>query len=183
MPDYRRKYQPGGTYFFTVVTNLRKPIFASPNAVDLFQTEWQKVKSVLPFETIAYCILPDHIHCIWALPEGDHNFSQRWQMIKANFSRSFRNKGSINIQISESKIKKRESGIWERRFWEHLIRDPEDLNRHIDYIHFNPLKHRLVNDLVKWKYSSFSQYLKDGSYDANWGKEEPLRIKGLLDLE
>ncbi len=180
MPDYRRVYQPGGTYFFTTVTNHRIPIFADSRANDLLMNVFHDVARKYPFETIAYCILPDHIHTIWTLPEDTADFSIRWSAIKAIFSMRYQERMGKIIPNNPSKTSKRESGIWQRRFWEHLIRNQNDLNTHIDYIHFNPIKHRLVTKLVDWKWSSFQQFVKDGYYEECWADEEiPPHLKHL----
>jgi putative transposase len=116
-----------------------------------------------PFETIAICVLPDHIHSLWALPEGDSDFSTRWSLIKSGFSRGFDPRSR-----SESKIVKREKGR-QRRYREHAIRDDADLERHADYIHFNPVKHGYVKRVVDWPHSSFHRYVDQGLLDPDWG--------------
>jgi putative transposase len=118
-----------------------------------------------PFETIAICILPDHLHAIWRLPKEDANFPLRWNVIKAGFSRSV----PVTISRSPSKVAKREKGIWQRRYWEHVIRDDADLVRHIDYIHYNPVKHALVTRVCDWPHSSFHRYVERGQLPVDWG--------------
>ena len=117
-----------------------------------------------PFETIAICILPDHIHAIWELPDGDADFSARWSLIKSGFSR-----GLEERPRSPSKIVRREKGIWQRRYWEHVIRDEADLARHIDYVHFNPVKHGHVTRVADWRPSSFHRYVEQGLLPKDWG--------------
>ena len=117
-----------------------------------------------PLQIDAIVVLPDHLHTLWRLPEGDCDFSTRWMQIKRCFST-----GLIAQKISPSKSRKREKGIWQRRFWEHLIRDDEDWRRHMDYIHYNPVKHGLVNAPIAWEYSSFRRYVEAGLYPADWG--------------
>jgi putative transposase len=123
------------------------------------------VQQSLPFETVAVCVLPDHIHCIWALPEGDANFATRWGRIKSGFSRGL----DPSMSRSASKVTKREKGIWQRRYWEHAIRDDADLERHVDYIHFNPVKHGHVTRVTDWPHSSFHRYVEGGLLAADWG--------------
>ncbi|MBV8837826.1 MAG: transposase, partial [Alphaproteobacteria bacterium] len=118
-----------------------------------------------PFETVAICILPDHIHAIWELPPGDADYPTRWSLVKGRFSRSLPRAGSR----SPSKVAKRDKGIWQRRYWEHSIRDETDLARHIDYIHFNPVKHELVTRVSDWPHSSFHRYAADGVLPLDWG--------------
>ena len=183
MPNYRRILTDGGTYFFTVVTNERIPLFSNSQDVELLQRIIADTQKRYPFEQQAYCILPNHIHCIWKLPEGDHDYSIRWQVIKALVTRKLGSKANLEGPISESRKRKRERGIWQRRFWEHTIRDDEDLARDIHYIHFNPIKHGLVKKLSDWRWSSFHDYVKEGYYDEDWGDLEPDNIKGLGDLE
>jgi putative transposase len=114
---------------------------------------------------VAICVLPDHLHAVWQLPEGDADFPQRWSLIKSGFSRGLR----IDIARSPSKIAKRERGLWQRRYWEHAIRNDNDLERHIDYIHFNPVKHGLVRRVCDWPYSSFKNYVAHGDLPPDWG--------------
>ena len=111
------------------------------------------------------CVLPDHLHAIWSLPPEDADFSLRWNLIKGGFSRGL----SSAVWRSESKINKREKGIWQRRYWEHAIRDDADLARHVDYIHFNPVKHGLVSRVCDWPHSSFHQYVARGTLPMDWG--------------
>ena len=130
MPNYRRVKQNGGTYFFTVVTYQRKPIFLNSSSVNLFRQCISEVKNKYPFEINAYAIMPDYIHTIWTLPENDSDYSNRWRLIKSNFTKS--------LPFSKKINKKGEKNIWQSRFWEHLIQSQEDYNRHCDYIHYNP---------------------------------------------
>jgi putative transposase len=118
-----------------------------------------------PFDTVAVCILPDHIHAIWSLPEGDADYATRWSLIKAGFSRDL----PAAPSRSPSKVAKRDKGIWQRRYWEHAIRDDADLSRHIDYIHFNPVRHGLVPHVSEWPHSSFHQYVARGDLPRDWG--------------
>ena len=138
MSDYRRAKFKGTVFFFTVVLADRSSSLLVEH-VDRLRKVYRAVTDRRPFETVAICILPDHIHAIWALPEADTDFSTRWSLIKSGFSR-----GLDAQPRSESKIRKREKGIWQRRYWEHAIRDDADLERHVDYIHFNPVKHGYV---------------------------------------
>jgi putative transposase len=170
MTGYRRLYRPGGTFFFTVVTYNRCPILTSSRSRALLHAAWDDVKKRFPFNTIAICLLPDHLHCIWQLPDGDSNYSVRWSEIKKLFSREYIKETKIAIQVSNSRIKRRETGIWQRRFWEHAIRDENDLHHHIDYIHYNPVKHKLIHNAADWQWSSFHRYVRNGVYDPDWGQ-------------
>ncbi len=170
MPNYRRVKIKGGTYFFTLVTYKRQNIFSIPENRELFLESINHVKNYHPFHVIAYCILPDHIHLLIRLPEDDDNFSLRISEIKKQFSKLY----TKNIGQSPAKIaglaKSGESGLWQKRFWEHTIRDEEDLHRHMDYIHYNPVKHGLVNRVKGWPNSSFFDYVKAGNYEIDWGE-------------
>ena len=167
MPEYRRAYAEGGTFFFTVVTYKRYPIFANEPAITRLQRCFRTVKSDLPFPTDAMVILPDHLHCIWTLPDGDADFSTRWARIKGAFTRGYT--GARSACISSSMRKKGEGGVWQRRFWEHRIRDERDFNLHCDYIHHNPVKHGLVSLPIEWKHSSFHEFVERGVYPSIWG--------------
>ena len=175
MPDYRRAHQPGSTYFFTVVTNQRRPILLEPVARKALRKAFHHTVERFPFQLDAICLLPDHLHCIWTLPENDADFSTRWKLVKASFSRQYLLFGGKPGPISASKVNKGELGIWQRRFWEHLIRNTDDLNRHLDYLHYNPVKHGLAGSVAEWPWSSFHRYVRQGYYAPDWGcKEQPM---------
>ena len=174
MPDYRRVYLKGGTFFFTVVTYERFPLFQRESSVNLLHTCLRQTMAIHPFTMEAWVILPEHLHAIWTLPENDSDFSVRWKNIKANFSRQYH--GPVAGNTSQSMLKKGEKGIWQRRFWEHTIRDEVDYERHCDYIHYNPVKHGLVSTPSDWKYSSFTEFVEKGKYGIEWGKSLPDQI-------
>jgi putative transposase len=163
MPDYRRAKAEGTTFFFTVVLSDRSSALLVEE-IERLRSAYRLAQTRRPFETVAICILPDHLHAIWTLPDGDTDFSTRWALIKSSFSR-----GIEARPRSPSKIVKREKGIWQRRYWEHAIRDEADLERHIDYIHFNPVKHGHVSRVADWPHSSFHRYVERGLLDADWG--------------
>jgi putative transposase len=163
MPQYRRAKIEGSVFFFTVVL-AERPSNLLSEKIDRFRRIYRTIQQRRPFETIAICVLPDHVHALWALPEGDADFSTRWSLIKSGFSRDLDPKAR-----SASKVAKREKGIWQRRYWEHAIRDNADLERHVDYIHFNPLKHGHVTRVADWPHSSFHRYVERGLLAADWG--------------
>ncbi len=179
--QYRRAKIEGATYFFTVVTHNRRRFLTQPENIDLLRESFRYVMAKSPFTIDAISILPDHLHCIWTLPEGDADFSSRWRSIKSYFSR----KCDVQYQgqISESRQKKQEKAIWQRRFWEHLIRDEEDYINHVDYIHYNPVRHGLVKAVKDWQYSSFHRYVKQGIYDENWGISENIIFDDNIGME
>jgi putative transposase len=134
----------------------------------------------MPFKTEAVCVLPDHIHTIWSLPEGDTDYSTRWQKLKGAFTRSFRAGRCAGSSRSPSRRRTGEAEVWQRRFWEHRIRDVEDFRHHVDYIHFNPVKHGFVTSLAEWEWSSFHDHVAKGWIDPDWGTIEP---DGITDLD
>jgi len=164
MPNYKRAKFPGGYYFFTVVTYRRTRLFLEESARRCLRRAIEQTRTARPFETIALCLLLDHLHCIWKLPENDADFSTRWASIKGTFSREYlrqsRRKGSTDC----SRKRKGEVLIWQRRFWEHQIRDEHDLQRHVDYIHYNPVKHGLVERVEDWPWSTYHRYLTQRYY-------------------
>jgi putative transposase len=163
MPNYRRAKFEGGTYFFTVTLADRSSDLLIEH-VDRLRAIYRSVQKRRTFESIAICVLPDHLHAIWSLPPDDSDFAMRWNLIKSGFSR-----GMTARVRSPSKIAKREKGIWQRRYWEHAIRDDADLARHVDYIHFNPVKHGLVSRVRDWQHSSFHQFVARGDMPIDWG--------------
>lgn len=164
MTNYRRLRVPGGTYFFTVNCATRQNTSLLTDNIDLLRDCFRKVKRSHPFIIEAIVILPDHLHCIWTLPQHDSDFSKRWFLIKSNFSRAI----PLGEERTNSRWKKGERGLWQRRFWEHVISDQRDFQNHIDYIHFNPLKHGLVDCVSSWPYSSFHSFVRSGVYPENW---------------
>ncbi len=168
MTEYRRAYIPGGSWFFTVNLAERKPNQLLVEKIDLLRNAFEYTKQRYPFRMDAVVILPDHLHCIWTLPQADADFSTRWKLLKGYFSRHIA-KGE---SISTSRKSRRERGIWQRRFWEHLLRDQNDFNRHVDYIHWNPVKHGWAKSASDWPHSSFHRYVAQGIYPENWGNHE-----------
>jgi putative transposase len=173
--DYRRLWHPGGTYFFTINLQQRKNNDLLVRHIGLLRQSVASVRNHYPFKIHGWVVLPDHMHCIIELPEGDSNFAIRWQLIKLMFS-----KGIPKSEYrSAVQLKRNERGIWQRRYWEHLIRDQHDFNAHMDYIHINPLKHGLVQRVSDWPYSTFHHCVAQGVYPANWagGTEDSLQYK------
>ncbi len=162
MSQYHRAISPGGTFFFTLVTHQRKNIFENEYNVQILRDAIKKIKATRPFNIDAMVVLPDHIHCIWKLPEDDFDFSGRWREIKKSVTKSISHHNGYPVKT-----------IWQRRFWEHLITDDKDWRTHMDYIHYNPVKHGYVKSPIDWPWSSFNNAVKKGWYDANWGSSEP----------
>ena len=152
MPNYRRVFIPGGTLFFTVnLLDRRKALLTEK--IDLLRSAYRDAQTRHPFETVAICVLPEHLHCIWRLPPEDHDYPLRWRLIKSRFSRSL-----PRDRDPRAGRRKGERGIWQRRFWEHAIRDAEDLDAHVDYIHWNPVKHGVAAAPEDWPYSTYHQW-------------------------
>jgi putative transposase len=164
MSRYRRAKIEGGTYFFTVTLADRSSDLLVRH-IDLLRQAYKSAQGLYPFETVAIYVLPDHLHSVWSLPPDDADFPLRWSLIKSKFSRGL----PADAERTSSKITKREKGIWQRRYWEHAIRSDEDLTRHVDYIHFNPVKHGYVSRASDWPHSSFARYVARGLLPADWG--------------
>jgi putative transposase len=170
MSDYRRFYVDGGIYFFTLVTKGRRPILCTERARNRLKAAFQYTIKKYLFRIMGLVILPDHLHCIWQLPENDHDFSPRWNFIKRYFSIGM--EGKLNHR--------REKNIWQKRFWEHLIRDEYDFYRCLEYIYYNPVKHGYVDSPHDWAYSTFKRDVQKGLYEIDWGNgTEPNKIKDL----
>jgi putative transposase len=168
MPRYIRA-RAGSTFFFTVVSFDRRPILCNEALRSSLRTAILNLRKTHPFTIDGWVLLPDHLHCIWTLPEGDLDFSTRWMLIKRSVSR-FTPELSLHPDVrKESACKRRESTIWQRRFWEHQIRDELDFERHLDYIHFNPVRHGYVKCAIDWPYSTIHQYVEKGIYPPDWG--------------
>jgi putative transposase len=153
----------GGRYFFTVNLAERRLRLLTEH-IGLLRSAVRETKARHPFAVEAIVVLPDHLHAIWALPEGDCDFASRWRLIKSAFSRAL----PQGERISNSRRSKGERGIWQRRYWEHTLRDDRDVARHMDYIHFNPVKHGHVAQVKDWPYSSFHRMVRLGVYPADW---------------
>jgi len=169
--EYRRFYQPGARYFFTVVTFHRQQFLTDDDCRIWLRKAIVKTRGRYPFTIDAWVLLPDHLHCIWTLPKQDADFSVRWNGIKRRFTTQAKHKLHKPEWINASKQKHRESTAWQRRFWEHQIRDDSDYQQHMDYIHYNPVKHGLVERAKDWPYSSFHRYVQQGVYTTDWGEE------------
>ncbi|HOZ48691.1 MAG TPA: transposase [Candidatus Hydrogenedentes bacterium] len=169
MPNYVRRRQDVGTFFFTVVTHERRPFLTEPLARECLRWAWRETRTRHPFELVAVCLLPDHLHTLWTLPEGDSDYSARWRFLKARSSWKYRRAGGVESERSMSRHGRGERGFWQRRSWEHTIRDDDDFTWHFDYIHYNPVKHGYVQWPHQWEWSTFHRYVRMGWYDVGWG--------------
>ena len=165
---YRRARWPGGTYFFTLITENREPFLCEPAAREILRKAIVACQTARPFTTDAMVLLPDHLHAIWTLPEGDTDYSGRWASIKAGFTRAWINRSGREQGRSASRVRHRRRGVWQRRFWEHLIRDSDDLSAHLDYVHYNPVKHGYVACPHLWPHSTFHRWAREGFYEHAW---------------
>jgi putative transposase len=169
MANYRRIRVAGGTYFFTVVTHRRRLLFDQAQNRQMLHDAVQEVRKRHPFTIDAWALLPEHMHCIWTLPREGSDFSLRWNQIKSGFSKRARSLLHVDEWMNESRQKHRETTIWQRRFWEHQIRDDQEYQAYMDYTHFNPVKHGLVERVIDWPYSTFHRYVRLGVYPESWG--------------
>jgi len=182
MPEYRRASTEDGTFFFTVVTHGRRPILCLEKSRGIMRDVIRSAAEGHPFVVNAWALLPDHMPCLWTLPDGDKDFSIRWALIKREFTRGLRTAlageaaSKTEAAPSLSRERHREGTVWQRRFWEHHIRDEKDYAAHMDYIHFNPVKHGLVKSPKDWPYSTFYQYVARGLYDRDWGSSGDLGL-------
>ena len=165
--QYRRLFIPGGSFFFTLVTEKRRPILDTAEAVDVLRQAFRTVKADRPFALDAMVVLPDHLHCLWTLPPGDADFATRWRLIKTWFTKHC--DPALRQETNRSRVARREQALWQHRYWEHAIRDESDFSRHLDYIHYNPVRHGHVASAMAWPYSSFRRYVENGYYTPDWG--------------
>ena len=159
MVHYRRSFVPGGTYFFTVTLADRQASLLT-DRIDALGAAFRQCRATHPFETIAVAVMPEHLHCVWALPDGDADYSIRWSLIKRAFTRRQYHEGPTPARAKR--------GVWQSRFWEHTVRDEADLQRHIDYIHYNPVKHGHARRAADWPHSSFHRYVRQGRLTEDW---------------
>jgi putative transposase len=171
---YKRSTAAGATYFFTVVTHKRKKILCLGDNPQLLKNAFETVKDRRTFTIDAIVLLPNHLHCLWTLPPDDNDFSNRWMWIKSAFTRTCFD--PFRSAVSKSRITKREQNVWQRRYWEHQIRDEEDCSRHMDYIHYNPVKHGLAVSPLAWRCSSFHRYVRAGAYHREWGSKDGIQL-------
>jgi putative transposase len=165
MPDYRRSRLAGGTFFFTVVTEGRRDVLCHEEVRRALRAAVTQTRCARPFASLAWVLLPDHLHCVWQLPAGDADFSSRWNLIKGTTTRQL---GWCGAE-TKSGQRRGDGHLWQRRFWEHTIRGELDLRRHVDYVHWNPVRHGLVDHPSQWPYSTFHGYCRAGVYPPSWG--------------
>ncbi len=179
MPEYRR-VKDGRTYFFTVVTYKRQRFLCLKESREVLEEVIKEIRVSNPFVIRAWVLMPDHIHCIWTLPENDVDYSKRWGLIKSRYTKIAGKELVKNCQSTSSRKSKREGTVWQRRFWEHKIRNEKDYENHCNYIHYNPVKHGLASSPRDWKFSAFHRYVNNGTYSEDWGSTKPIELpKGI----
>jgi len=163
---YRRTDIPGASYFFTLVTEQRQNLFIHDENIELLRESFRQIKQKRPFIIEAAVIMPDHLHCIWTLPDNDADYSTRWRLIKAWFTKHCDQK--YKLPRNNARMKKQQQAIWQHRYWEYCLKDEEDFERHVDYIHYNPVKHHYVESPPQWKHSSIHRYIKEDILPRDW---------------
>jgi putative transposase len=184
MPNYLRNWVAGGTYFFTVVTQNRSPIFRCPEARTILGTSFRDCLGKEPFTVNAVVLLPDHLHTLWTLPPGDKNYDARWKRIKSHFTHHWLAAGGAEGPVTRGKRRERRRGVWQRRYWEHTVVDEDDFSIRFDYIHYNPVKHRYVRCPADWQESTFHRWVDAGVYQSNWAcgdRDEPPDFAKIID--
>ena len=169
MPQYRRARISGGSFFFTVVTERRQRLLTELQVRLALRQAIQAVRQERPFRIDGWVLLPDHLHAIWTLPSGDDDFATRWRLIKGGVTRRLGAGFHNPAVMTERRRTKGHGSLWQHRYWEHWLRDEDDMRLHLDYLHFNPVKHGLVRRVVDWQWSSFHRYVAAGAYPLDWG--------------
>lgn len=175
---YRRNYQLGATYFLTLCLQNRTSNLLIKE-INSLRNAYQKIQTKMPFKTEAIVILPEHIHALWTLPQDDCDYSTRVRLFKTYFTKQLDLKSKLTYHAS--RLSKNESGIWQRRFWEHTIRDEQDFNNHMNYIHYNPVKHGWVKLPKDWQFSTFRKMVEQGFYPSDWGSDKIQMIDIIYD--
>ncbi len=176
MTNYVRWREKGGTYFFTAVTYRRQRLFSDPTARRLLRRAFVEVRRRWRFDMFACVLLPDHLHCIWTLPEGDDDFPVRWANIKRRFTQRYLEHGGVSLPVSDNRRRHQERGVWQPRYWEHRIRDEKEQYVYRDYIHLNPVKHGYVRDPLDWPWSSVHRHLQLGWLSRDWSGWTPISV-------
>ncbi len=179
MPDFRRYFVPGGSYFFTAVTDGREPILCRPEARAILRSKLEECQTRWKFAIEAIVLLPDHLHTIWTLPPEDEDYPLRWAWIKKEFTKDWLSAGYDERPVSDGRRKDGRRGVWQPKYWEHLIRDETDHENHMNYLHYNPVKHGYVSLPREWRWSSFHRWARAGVYDPDWGAAEAGRLAKL----
>jgi putative transposase len=171
-----------GIFFFTVVTHKRRSFLTEPIARKCLRTAWEKVRENRPFEVVALCLLPDHIHCIWEMPRDDDDYSIRWSLIKKHFTGLYLAEGGNEDKQSAARERAGYRGVWQKKFWEHRIKNNKDLENHINYIHYNPVKHGYVSDPFLWPFSTVHKYYEPAHCNNRlWNKAKQMVLSSYME--
>ncbi len=173
MPNYIRDRTPGGTWFFTVVTYQRRNVLCDAPIREALRVAIKQIQVKYPFQIKAWVLMPDHFHCVWTLPPGDSNYSLRIGLLKRAVTLKCKSQNYERDKRSLSRQKHRESTLWQRRFWEHKIRNEKDLRHHVDYIHYNPVKHGHCQNPTDWPYSTVHNFISKRIYPVGWATPLP----------
>lgn len=178
MPDWRRYFVPGGTYFFTINTDRRRPIFGSSRAIELLGQKIRDCQARWPFTVHAIVLLPDHWHTLWSLPSGDDRYPARLGWIKKEFTKDWLSAGVKEVAQSKGRIQDGRRGVWQPKYWEHTLESEDEFEPYFDYIHFNPVKHGYVKRPGDWPASSFHRWIREGVYPPEWAADgnSPLTV-------
>lgn len=168
MSNYRRNKQAGATYFFTLCLHDRRSTLLT-DYIDVLRLAYRKTQNKKPFITEAMVVLPEHVHALWTLPENDADYANRIRLFKSHFTRQLPNE--LKQTTNANRQKHKQTGVWQLRYWEHTIRDEQDFINHVNYIHYNPVKHGYVKHVKDWEYSTFHKHVKNGVYDEDWGSD------------
>jgi putative transposase len=169
MSRYRRARVPGGSFFFTVVTERRQRLLTDDLVRLALRRAIEVVRRERPFRIDGWVLLPDHMHTVWTMPADDGDYATRWRLIKARVTHQLGDAGRNRAVMTARREAKRQGSLWQNRYWERLLRDEDDVRRHLDYLHFNPVKHGQVTRVEDWRWSSFHRYVADGVYPRDWG--------------
>ncbi len=183
MPDWRRAYVPGGSFFFTVVTDRRARFLDRVPARPILASLLRRCQSSWPFTINAMVLLLDHLHAIWSLPPGDAEYPKRWGWVKKEFTKAWLSVGGREQQQTPGRIRDERRGVWQPKYWEHTLEGEDDFERHFDYIHYNPVKHGLVRCPRDWPSSSFHRWVRAGVYPEDWACWSDGRTLGFPDIE
>lgn len=183
MSNFRRVPGAGETYFFTLVTHDRHSWLCHDLARTALRTAIVNVRQKHPFAMDACVLLPNHLHCIWTLPEGDREYANRWKLIKSYVTKRCGKDLMKHVELSEARQKRQEGNLWQRGFVEHTIKDEADFVEHCDYIHYNPVRHGLCHAAQEWEFSSIHRFVEQGVYQPGWGKvEKPIAATEIWDV-
>lgn len=166
MAIYRRFHTAGATWFFTLTAEGRRPLLVGPDSMHWIRRAAAEVRGRYPFELIAWVVLPDHLHALVNLPDSDCDYAKRISIFKRIVSKRLASR--TTAPLCNSMRTRRENGVWQRRFWEHMVRNQVDLQRHLDYIHFNPVRHGLAGNATGWPHSSIHRYVESGMVAKDW---------------